>query len=113
MSLFAEYYKEISGAEVLEIEGAFASIIEQAEAYYIHEFYVKPELREQGIGTSLMRKIELLAAGRQKKLLLSSVDTGMLTAALSLKAQLAYGFVPFSAEQGKIFLRKEVEGSHE
>lgn len=110
MSLFAEYYKEISGAEVIELEGAFASIIEQPEAYYIHEFYVKPELREQGIGTSLMRKIEGFAAERHKKLLLSSVDLGMRTAALSLKAQLAYGFVPFSAEQGKIFLRKEVGG---
>ncbi len=108
MSMWANYQKEVWGFETLENEKGFVSYQVLEDAIFITDIYVEPDFRRSGIAWEFADEIAEMARAQGKQRLLGRVDVTQADSATSLKAQLAYGFVPFSAEQGKIWLRKEL-----
>ena len=107
-SLWARYCAETEGAETIENETGFVTFVSFPDHIFIRECYVIPVCRQSGVGTLFMQELEALARERGLELLITSVNVTSNTCGLSLQAQLSYGFVPFSADQGKIWLRKSV-----
>jgi GNAT superfamily N-acetyltransferase len=112
MSHWAAYTNETWGAETLEDELGFISFQEFPNHIYVQDCYIVPEYRRTGEATRFMQKIEELAFSLGKAEITTRLDITQKTAVLSLKAQLAYGFVPFRADNGIILLSKKVEAQH-
>jgi len=107
-SLWARYCEEVEGAETIENETGFITFIEFPNYIFVRDCYVIPLCRQSGVASLFMLELETLARERNKPLLITNVNVTSNTCGLSLRAQLNYGFVPFQAEQGKIWLRKQV-----
>lgn len=105
--MWAAYQKELWGYETLEVESGFIVYKVFDDHIFLVELYVSPEFRREGLGSRLTKEIEALAKKLDKKTLASRIDITQGGAADSLKAHLAYGFVPYLAESGKIWMKKE------
>jgi GNAT superfamily N-acetyltransferase len=108
MSLFAAYQKELWSYETIEVEAGFICYQEFPEHIYLAELYVSPDLRRSGLATRLTKQVENLAREKRKRHLISRIDLAQGGSAESLRAHLAYGFSPYLAEAGKIWLKKEL-----
>lgn len=108
-SLWTEYWSEMWGAETFETEYGFITFQTFTQHIFIQELYVKPEFRRSEHASALADEVTKIARERGLYELTSKVHLDSNTAALSLKVQLAYGFIPFRAESGIIWLSKKVE----
>ena len=110
-SLWADYQAETWGAKTIEQDEGFICFQTFPEHLYVQEIYVRPECRKEGVASKLAAKVEQIAVALGKSALTAKVDTAQRTAALSMQAQLGYGFVPFHAEGGIVWFRKELKES--
>ena len=108
MSLWAEYQSELLGAETIETDDGFVTFFDQPDAIYISELYVRRDRRSARITNGFRDQIEAIARERGKLRLISSVKISTNTCSKSLMFNLAHGFVPFLAESGIIWLKKEI-----
>ncbi len=108
-SLWAAYKAEVSDLTVIEHEWGFASYAIAPDCIFIDEFYVKPGRRCEGNGRELIEQLRAAARMHDKRYLKNTVNLSNKTAALSLKAQLAVGFVPIRAYNDTILMLLEVE----
>ena len=108
MTNWARYQKELWGYEVIETEHGFVTYADLGEAVWVVDCWVDPDFRREGLAKSLVHQVETRARTAGKQRLLARIDVTQARPESSLQAQLAYGFVPFSADQGKIWLRREL-----
>lgn len=104
MSLWEAYFRETADARTIEYEWGFAVYSYGSDFLSIDEFYIAPAFRKRGKGRSVLEVLKEIARAGQKSYIVTEVGVGIKTAAESLAAQLAVGFVPFQAESGTIRL---------
>ena len=112
-SLWARYYEEFNGTEVIETEWGFIAFSYLEFAVFISEIYVVPEMRDGGLGNRLLEEVTELGRKAGKASLLSNVRIGTNVSAEAMKAHLAVGFIPISAEPDKILFRRMIEAAKE
>lgn len=110
-SLWARYKNEADGTNFIEHEWGLASYVVAEVSIVIDDMYIVPELRRQGYGRKLLAELEEVARSHNKEMLISSVLIAHKDHDISLKAQLAVGFETFSADNGKIWLKRKVENT--
>lgn len=108
MSPEAQYQKELWGYETLENEKGFIRFQVHEKHVFLADIWVAPDFRREGEASRLTRQVEDLALEQGKQHLVSRVDVTQGGASASLAGHLAYGFVPYGAESGKIWLKKGV-----
>lgn len=112
MSIWADYLKERTGAQVLETQWGFLVFhFEEPKICFIDDIYVLPHLRQKGLGRSLADRLKTLARERECNTLAAQVIPIAQGSTEALKAILAYGFRLVSAENGRIILRMDLGGS--
>ena len=87
----------------------FIAFKEIGDQIFISDCYTHPDFRQEGVGSRMLAEVESIARARGKKLLVTHIDLATQTCGTSLLAQLHVGFVPFKAEAGIIWLKKEVK----
>lgn len=93
MSLFAEYYKEREGVEVIERDLGLITYKFLPNGYcYIIDVYVKPDCRESRHCFTLADEVVAIAKEAGCSWLVGSVEPTLANATVSLKVLLAYGF---------------------
>ena len=118
MSLWADYVTELRGPEYrqwLEYPDCFAaySLPKASECIIIHDMYVKPELRQDGRGKTLLEDLCEIGRKAGRRWVISEVEIATLTAATAMKAQLAAGFAPVSTSLETVIMRKELSHGHD
>lgn len=115
MSLWADYIRELRGPEFryfLEYSDCFAVISypagQWADCIIIHDMYVKPELRKQGRGKTLLEDVCQLGLKAGRKYVCAELEIATQTFEGAFKAQTAVGFMPVSANNGIIVMKKEL-----
>lgn len=116
MSLWSDYIQELRGPgfrEFLEYPDCFAVYsIPKLEPWndcvIIHDMYVKPELRKQGRGSVLLDDIAEIGRKAGRSYIAAELELGTLSFESAFRSQIAAGFVPFSAQNGIIVMRKEI-----
>jgi len=93
MSMYADYLKEKSDIEYIEIKDkAFCTYVVQEHCYYIVDIYVKPEFRKSQVASKLADRIALLAKFDDKKFLLGAVEIDSKHEDRNKKVLEGYGF---------------------
>lgn len=108
MSLYADYLKEIEGAETLELEDGFIAYSFNNDECFIHEVYVRKSARNSNCFRQLGDTVLNLAKDRKCKIIKCEVWTDSKDPTLSLRAVLSYGFKVTKATENRIHLFKEI-----
>lgn len=95
---------------MLEIEGGFLAYKDDPtwDHLLLTDIFIRPDLRRSGLGSRLTQKVFEIARERKKACIVGYATVDSKTCAQSVAAQIAIGFVPFLAENGKIWLRKMI-----
>lgn len=108
-SLWARYYEEFNGTQMIETEWGFIAFNFLPEAVFVSEIFIVPEMRAGGLGLRLLEEVAEIGRKSGKTHILANVLLGTNVCAEALKTQLNVGFVPIAAESGKILLRREIK----
>lgn len=110
MSLYAEYIKEKTNDDILEVNGGFATYryVPDQGAVYIIDIYVQPELRKNNIASKMADVIAHEAKQKGFFKMFGSVIPTAKDSTLGLKVLLAYGFKLSSSAENFILLEKEI-----
>lgn len=107
-SQWARYKAETSGTCFIEHEYGFISYSMLPDAIYLEDIWIDPAQRKSGLGAALVAQAEAEGLKMGKQVSLAVINLTSATCADSLKAHLAIGFVPCLAQDGKIWLRREI-----
>lgn len=107
-SMWARYREETSQTKFIEVEHGFISYSLLPECIYLEDIWIAPEHRKSGLGLELVEQAEVIGRAEGKPFSLAVVNLENPVAATSLKAHLAVGFLPFSAEGNKIWLKRSI-----
>ncbi len=114
MSLWADYVKELRGEhapQFIEFDWGFISYTfpeKHANCINIEDIYVIPSERKSGKGTELLDMVRAIGLKAGKKYVTCQLELHTKVYQVSLKAQMAAGFIPIAAENGKIYSMREV-----
>lgn len=108
-SLWAKYKAEVSDERYVEYEWGFFSYVIHDQVLCIEHAYVEPEFRRQGKFKELLREAQGLAKDAGLKKVVGCVSLVNKKATDALKCHLAAGAEPYLCNDGKIWLRLEVE----
>lgn len=113
MSLWAEYINELRGGKVsfIEQEHGFISWSFPEWAHnciMINDIYVRPDARMQGVGKLLLEQVCEIGRKAGRLYVTSELHLDTCIYAESMRAQIAVGFVPVAAENGRIFMRRSL-----
>lgn len=106
--MWKDYVFEREGVEVLEHEHGFSLVKQVGDALYLQDVYVVPEFRRQGVGRSMLEIVEVVAAERGLKKVITSCDPKANDSTESMKAILACGFRMHTCENNLVYLIKEI-----
>ena len=110
-SLYAHYYEERRGGQVLEAPCigfvAYRIIPEQSEVF-LDEVFVMPEHRKSGAGSALLNEVAERARAQGVKLMGCSISPAARGSSEAMAAAIAYGFRLLSTGPSEIFLVKEI-----
>lgn len=109
MSLWSAYHKETEGHETLETESGFIRFSLNPPNCYVHDLYVRPDLRRGKYATNLADSVTLIAREAGCTHMWSEVGVVSRTSTEALYANLSYGFKVQRAENGFILMCKEVK----
>lgn len=111
MSLYAEYLRERTDDQILEIDEGFATyrFVDDNKGVYIVDIYIKPEARRYGHASKLADTISEIARKRGCTFMLGTVKPSAKGSTESLKALLAYGLCLSFSQVDGIVLRKELQ----
>lgn len=107
-SLWARYKAEICEVKFLEKEFGFVGYSILDKVLHIEDVYVIPEMRSVSVTRDLLEEMEQIGRTSGCETFIGHVDVVGKTAAASLQWQLHLGFVPFSAENGRIWLKRAI-----
>lgn len=109
MSLYAEYLKERTKDEIIEVEEGFATYrYVDAVTVYIVDIYVIPKARQYGHATAMADIIAKIAKEKGCKYMLGTVQASANGCTVSLQALLGYGMSLHSVSGDAIIMRKEL-----
>jgi len=109
-SLHAQYLRERTNREILEVEEGFATYEYLPDGIvYIVDIYVVPDKRKTKIASMIADKICEIAARDGMKILQGSVDIRAKGATASLKVLEAYGMKVFKVEDNMIYYSKPIQ----
>jgi ribosomal protein S18 acetylase RimI-like enzyme len=112
--MYKQYLKERENKEVLETEQGFAvygyNCIPGVDFphVYIQDIWVKPEFRKNGVARVMADGIAADAKQRGFRLMIGSFDCGAKGANESMLVLVAYGMKPYTANNGTVFMIKEI-----
>lgn len=107
--MFKDYFKELENSDCFGDQDGFILYADKGEYFYISHCYVAPHARGKRKSLEYVNMVADEARKRGVKTIVSCTSVSVATAVLSLTAQLAYGFKPYQAEMGEIWLKYEVE----
>lgn len=110
MSLYAEYLRERTADEIIEVDEGFATYryVENGTTVYIVDIYVKPEARKYGHASALADLIVGIAKKKGCTSLIGTVQPTAKGSTTSLKVLLGYGLRLESAANDVIIMRKDI-----
>lgn len=110
MSLYANYLRERSFDEILEVDKGFATYryLDNKKTVYIVDIYVLPEFRKEGIAKKLADAIVMNAVEQGCTKLLGSVVPSAKGSTESIKVLIAYGMTLESSSNDFIVFKKEL-----
>lgn len=109
MSLYAEYIKERTSDEIVELAEGFATYrFTDEHTVYIIDIFVKPYLRKSGAARSMADEIVKIAKIKGCTKLLGSIIPSNKDSTISLKVLLAYGMTLDSCSTDFILFKKEL-----
>jgi GNAT superfamily N-acetyltransferase len=109
MSYWKQYWEETKGWETLEFEFGFATYEVQEDCIYIHHAYVRPDVRDKGVGKKLMFEVSKVAKKHGKLMLRNAVDLHTFTANKNLLRYLHNGCKVWGIEHPFITLYLSIE----
>ncbi len=110
MSLYADYLRERTTDEIIELDNCFATFryVEEGKAVYIVDIYTTPEARKSGLASKLADEIAMIAKEKGCTSMLGTCQPTAKGSTLSLKALLGYGLQLHSCAADCIIMRKEI-----
>lgn len=108
LTKYANYIKEKANIELIEHEHGFASYSLLSDHVYIHDMYIDKSHRRKGIGSDLLKQIEIIAWAKKIKFVLSAVQINSNGLHDALLAQMLKGFKIVGADHKEIKLAKEI-----
>ncbi len=110
MSLYAEYLKERTNDEIIEVDEGFATYryIDNGTTVYIVDIYVRPECRKYGHAAALADLIAKTAKTNGCTSMIGTVMPSSNGSTDSLKVLLAYGMKLDKAIDNGIIMRKDI-----
>ena len=109
-SLWARYFKELTGTSALEYEYGFVSYKALDNGvFHIEHVYIAPQHRSSGKLMEMLEDVKVVAIDLKCSVLMTSVDLSTRTCGQSLGMQLNIGFIPYLAKDGMIWLRMELK----
>lgn len=110
MSLYADYLRERTTDEIVEIDDGFATYryIENGKSVYIVDIFVTPEARKYGHATQMADIICKIAKEKGCASLIGTVQVSAKGSTTSLQVLLAYGMRLDSTSGDAIILRKDL-----
>ncbi len=107
-SQWAAYKAETSETKFIETEHGFISYSLLPDSIYLEDIWVHPDHRKNSIGAKLVSLAEEEGIKAGKTISLAVVNLHSKTCIDSLKAHLAIGFIPFMAQDNKVWLRRDI-----
>lgn len=107
-SLYAEYYEERTGGQVLEVEGGFVAYKVTGQEVFIDEIYVRPALRKTKSGAGMLDRVGDESRALGCKFMTCSICPAANGSSEALAAAIAYGFRLHSTDADRVFLAKEI-----
>ncbi len=109
MSLYAEYLKERTNDEIIEIDDGFCTYrYIDALTVYIVDIYIKPEARQFGHASKLADVVAEIARKKGCKCMVGTVQPSAKGSTISLQVLLGYGMSLVSSTADGIVMRKEI-----
>lgn len=108
LTKYASYLKEKADIELIEHEYGFVSFSILNGHAYIHDMWVDKDHRNKGIGSKLLKEVEIIAWSFKCKFVLSSVQINSNAMNEALLAQMLKGFKIIGANEKEIKLAKEI-----
>lgn len=108
--MIKEYFKELKGLDIFEEEHGFILYRIQPPYLYIHDMYIKPEMRQTGVARDMADRLCAAAKDHlQCTHLMADIQPSNRTATLSMKVLIAYGMEIVEANHDEIILTKEIQ----
>ncbi len=109
MSLYADYLKERTTDEIIEVDEGFCTFrYLDACTVYIVDIYVKPEARKYGHASKLADVVTEIAKKRGCTSMVGTVQPSAKGSTISLQVLLGYGMSLVSSTADGIVMRKEI-----
>lgn len=110
MSLYAEYLKERTGDQIIEVDEGFASYryLDNGKTVYIVDIYVDPKCRKYGHAAAMANAVAEIAKKHGCTHMIGTVQVSLKGSTTSLKVLLAYGMTLHSISGDAIIMRKEI-----
>jgi GNAT superfamily N-acetyltransferase len=108
LTKYANYIKEKANIELIEHDYGFVSYSLLSDHVYIHDMYIDKDHRRKGIGSDLLKQIEIIAWAKKIKYVLSAVQINSNGLHEALLAQMLKGFKIVGADEKEIKLAKEI-----
>lgn len=108
-TLFAEYIKEREGFEVMETEESFVIYKIKGELAFISHAFTRKNYRRDHYMSELLDALSEFLLSKRVSALSASIDLRDQNASTTLLASLKYGFEIKAAEQGIIFIEKNLK----
>lgn len=109
-TVYAQYVKERSNADILEDESGFIVYTISNGECFIHEMSVRQVVRGQGYGKSLIADLEKIAKENKCEAITANVHLWDKGAANTLTAAFKTGFELGRAENNTILIIKKLGG---
>lgn len=110
MSLYADYLKERTFDEIIEVDEGFATYryVEEGRSVYIIDIYVRPEYREKGTASEIANRIAEIAKKKGCTSMIGTVQPSAKGSAIGLQVLIGYGMNLHSASNDVIIMRKDI-----
>lgn len=108
MNFYSNYLDEVYGKKT--IEGDYFILIwsMSGDVFYIEDFYIKPEFRNKGLGTSIIDSVIKIAKNNECNKLLCSITLSSKYRDKTMMKCLKYGFSINSLGHNIIYLIKDI-----
>ena len=104
MSYWKHYFKETRGWETLETEYGFATYEIGEDCIFVHHSFVRPDVRDKGIGKKLMFEISKVAKEHGKDMLRCAINLNANDCDKNLLRYLHNGAKVWSIEHPFIYI---------
>ena len=108
MSLYADYMSEVYGKNVIENESSIVVWTMKDDIFYLEDIYIKPDLRDQGLGKKFMELIVQIAKNNGCTKLLGSITLLNKYRDENMMKFLKYGFSLHSLSDNIIYMIKDI-----